>query len=76
MFKVLNEMLNLDRDDLLIREKGDLRGNGRRLRKGTCRSDIKKNSFAQRYVEILDGQADELVQAKTVSPFKGQIRRT
>ncbi len=48
VYRVMNGLEKLDRDDLVIGEERSLRRNGRRLRKATCSRDIKKNSFPQK----------------------------
>ncbi len=47
VYRVMNGLGRLDRDDLVIREKQNLRGHGKWLRKAVCTRDIKKNSFTQ-----------------------------
>ncbi len=52
VYRVMNGLEKLSRDELVMGKERSLRGNGRRLRKGTCSRDIKKNNFPQRCVEI------------------------
>ncbi len=73
VYRVMNSLEKLDRDDLVIGEERSLRGNGRRLRKATCSRDIKKKSFPQRCVEAWNGLGSEVVQAKTISAFKAKL---
>ncbi len=73
VYRVMNDLEKLDRDDLVIGEERSLRGNGRRLRKATCSRDIKKNSFPQRCVEIWNGLGNEVGQAKTISAFTTRL---
>ncbi len=51
----------------------NLRGHGKRLRKGACSRDVKKYSFPQMCVDVWNGLEREVVQAGTISIFKAKL---
>ena len=58
MFKLVNNMEKVDRNDLAPQMEGggrQTRGHGRKIRKGRCVSDIKKYSFPYRTIDIWNG---------------------
>lgn len=65
----------MDSSDLLIREAGDLRGRGSKLKKVTCRRNIKK-SFPERGVEVWNYLKKEVVQVKTISAFEAKLDKS
>ncbi len=76
MFKLVNGMEKIDRDDLVIKvEEGDrrTRGHMKKLKKSHCLGDIKKYSFPHRTVEIWNNLKEEVVAAKSVHMFKKKL---
>ena len=66
----------LDRDDLLVWDTWETRGHRRKLKKSTCRRDIKMKSFPQRSVDTWNGLDKEAVQAKLISVFKDELDKS
>ena len=48
-------------------DKKEIRGHGKRLKKGTCRRNVEKKSFLHRSVDTWNGLDEEVVQAKMIS---------
>ena len=69
-YKLLMSQNYLDGEDLLLWDTREMRGHGRKLKKSTCRRDIKMKSFPQRSVDIWNGLDKVVVQAQSLSVFK------
>ncbi len=50
MYRVQEELEKLDREDLLVHDRTETRGNSKKLKKSVCRRDIKKYSFPYRSI--------------------------
>ena len=76
MFKLVNNMEKVDRNDLAPQMEGggrQTRGHGRKIRKGRCVSDIKKYSFPNRTIDVWNGLKKEVVTAKNLHTFKEKL---
>ena len=74
VYRGMKGLEKLDTEDLLIWDINDTRGHGMELRKHTCRRDIIKLSFPQRYAEVQIGLDKKIVNARTIiSSKKGWI---
>ena len=75
--KLINNLEETDRKDLIFRRKGEarnLRGNKKKLQKGICLNDTKKYSFPQRstdtsYLEWTERRGDN---GKGCTPTEGK----
>ena len=52
VYRSVNGIEQLDREDLLVFSERDTRGHGRKLRSTTCRRDVKKFSFKHRGMKL------------------------
>ncbi len=57
-------MEKLDREDLVVRDRSETRGNSEKLKKSACRKDIKKYSFPTRSIGTWNELDEETVCAK------------
>ena len=76
MFKLVNNMEKIDRDDLVMKveeEERRTRGHKKKLKKSQCLGDIKKYSFPHRTVDIWNNLKEEVVAAKSVHMFKERL---
>ena len=73
MFRLINGLEKLDREDLLVLNERDTRGHGRKLRPTTCRRDIKRFSFPHRSIRIWNGLKGEVVCANNIHNFKKKL---
>ena len=74
LYKLINGMDVLDREDLLLPARAQgLRGHGKKLRKDTCRRDVKKYSFPQRSIEKWNSLSAEVVGAVSVKQMKERL---
>ena len=76
MFKLVNNMEKVDRDDLVPQmEEGErrTRGHGKKIKKGRCLSDIKKYSFPYRTIDKWNDLKEEVVAANSVHMFKEKL---
>ena len=64
----------LDREDLVNWDIRDTRGHGKKLKRGNCQREIKKNrSSPQRYIETLNSLDKAVVQTETIHNFKAKL---
>ena len=73
LYRLVNGMEQLDREDLLVFSERDTRGHGRKLRSTTCRRDVKKFSFPHRSIKLWNGLEDKVVVvvcANNIQSFK------
>ena len=70
MYKIVNGINILDREIVKVGPSNYLRGHGKRLRKETCTSDIKKYSFPYRSIEKWNKLRSEVIVAECVSQMK------
>ncbi len=66
-------MEKLDREDLVVRDGSETRGNSKKLKKSACRRDVKKYSFSHRCITTWNGLNEETVCAKTIHEFKAKL---
>ncbi|MPC37720.1 hypothetical protein E2C01_031210 [Portunus trituberculatus] len=69
MYKIVNGIEKIDKQDLVIEEAGRTRGHAK-IRKRQCVKDIGKYSFPHRTVEKWNALNDEVVAAHNVHSFK------
>ncbi len=50
LYRMQEGLEKLDREDLLVRDRIETRGNSKKLKKSVCRRDIKKYSFPHRSI--------------------------
>ena len=76
VFKLYNKMEEADNEELLIterREIGFTRGHTKKLRKGRCLNNVKKNSFPHRNIEVWNKLSEEVISVKTVHQLKEKL---
>ena len=76
MYKIVNHMEKIDRQDLVALEEAggrEIRGHSRKIRKRQCLRNIKKFSFPHRTVDIWNGLSEEIVTADNVHIFKDKL---
>ena len=73
MYRMLSGLEELDRDDLVVRDFRCGRGHGMKIKMGSCKRDVKKNSFPQRIVSVWNGLDREVVEARTIHAFKDKL---
>ena len=73
VYRIMKGVVHLDREDLINWDIRDTRGHGKKLKKSTCRRDIKKHSFPQRCIETWNGLDKEIVNAETIHDFKEKL---
>ena len=79
LHKLVNEIDEVDREDFVLRVDGrqqSTRGHSCKLRKPRCKSDVKKFSFPARCIDVWNQLQEEVVEARTVSTFKGKLDKT
>ena len=75
-FKYLKGIYSVDCSSMLpLHEDNGMRtrGHSLKLMKRNCRSQLRRNLFGLRIVEIWNGLADEVVEAPSVNCFKGRF---
>ena len=73
IYKLMNNLEEIDREDLILRRKGkarNLREHKKILHKGICLKDTKKYSFPQRSIDTWNGLKEEVIMAKNVHQLK------
>ena len=70
MYKIVNGIDILGRGIVKVAPSNYLRGHGKRIRKETCISDIKKYSFPYRSIEKWNKLRSEVIEAECVSQMK------
>ena len=76
IYKLMNNLEETDREDLILRRKGEarnLRGDKKILHKGICLKDTKKHSFPQRSIDTWNGLKEEVIMAKNVHQLKEKL---
>ena len=76
IFKLYNKMEEADNEELLLterREIGFTRGHTKKLRKGRCLNNVKKNSFPHRNIEVWNKLSEEIISVKTVHQLKEKL---
>ena len=76
MFKLVNNMEKLDREDLVVKveeHERRTRGHMKKLKKSQCLGDIKKYSFPHRTVETWNNLKEEVVAVTSVHIFKEKL---
>ncbi len=71
--RMMKGMEDLDRDDLIIWDTRNTKGHDERIKKKSCRRDIKKKSFPHSLVDVWNGLKEELVQSEKISKFKAKL---
>ena len=69
IYKLMNNLEETDRIDLILRRKGkvrNLRGHKKKLQKGICLNDTKKYSFPQRSIDTWNGLKKEVIMTKNL----------
>ena len=72
IYRIMENMEVLDRQDLLIWDKRNTRGHKRKL-KDNYRRNLKKNSFPHRVVDVWNNLDKTTVCAKTIHEFKTKL---
>ncbi|MPC90784.1 hypothetical protein E2C01_085785 [Portunus trituberculatus] len=67
VYRVMNGLEKLDREDSIIWDTSDTRGYGKKLRKNNCWRNTKKFSFPQRCVEVWNGLNKRVIEARTIN---------
>ena len=73
VYRTMNKMGKLDRDDLFVWNTRNTRGYCKRLKKTRCLQDVKKYSFPHRCIDIWNGLDSETVKARCVHDRKAKI---
>ena len=76
MYKVVNNMERVDRDDLVLQtEEGDrrTRGHGRKIKRSRRSGDTKKYSFPRRTTATWNNLKEEVVGANSEHMFKEKL---
>ena len=75
MYKIVNHIDKIDKQDLVVLKKDDgrMRGHSKRIRKRQCLRDTKKYSFPHRTVDVWNGLNEEIVTAASVQKFKEML---
>ena len=73
MFRLIEGIDKYDRDDLIVRDEGTTRGHRKKLKKGTCRRDVKKYSFPHRITDTWNALDKEVTEATTIHGFKMKL---
>ena len=73
IYRALKGKDKVDKDDLFVRDSRDTRGHDMKLKKTTCRRDIKKYSFPNRSIEIWNKLNETVVNARNIHEFKAKL---
>ena len=75
MYRTMNGMNKLDRDDWFVWDTRNTREHGKRLKKTRCLQDVKKYSFPHRCIDTWNGLDSKTVEVRCVHNFKAKIDR-
>ncbi len=70
IYRLQEGMENLDREDLMVCDYCGIRGNSKKLKKISCRRDVKKYSFPHRSISTWNELDEEIVCAKSIHEFR------
>ncbi|XP_063866945.1 uncharacterized protein LOC135104013 [Scylla paramamosain] len=73
VYRMMNGSEKVDQQDLITWDVRDSRGHEKKLKKATCRRDIKKSSFPQRIVETWNSLEKGVVHARFIQDFKAKL---
>lgn len=73
MYKCVRGLERIDKDDFIERDTGRTRGHSCKLKKGTCKGDVRKYSFPYRTVNVWNQLEDEVVGARNIHNFKANF---
>lgn len=73
LYKYVKGLESTDRENFLVREEGEFRGHGKRIKKTRCLKDIKKYTFPYRCVEEWNRLDREIVEAVSIQSFKEKL---
>jgi hypothetical protein len=75
-FRIIRNIDNLDEDTFFTKAHDTrTRGNGYKLFKKHCNTNIRKNAFSQRTIERWNDLPSEVVSATTINRFKSGLRK-
>ena len=75
-YKYLNGMYNVDHSQLLVEHYStglETRGNGQKLQKRNCRTQLRANFYSLRIVNVWNSLPKEVIGANSVNCFKGRF---
>ena len=72
MYRVSKGLEKIDRDDLFV-WNDRTRGHEKKLKRTTCKRDIKKYSFPYRRIEAWNKLDAEVINARNISNFKSKL---
>ena len=75
-YKYLNGMYNVDHSQLLVEHYStglETRGNGQKLQKRSCRTQLRANFYSLRIVNVWNSLPKEVIGANSVNCFKGRF---
>lgn len=73
LYKYMKGIEWTDRENLLVKDEGERRGHGKKLKKTRCRKDVKKYSFPYRCVDEWNRLDREIVEAVSIQSFKEKL---
>lgn len=73
VYRVVTGVERFSRDDLVIEDTRVMRGHGTKLKRRSCRRDIKKHSFPQRYIETWNNIDKEPVNVGMIHDFRVKL---
>ena len=73
LYRIQEGLEKIDREDLVVRDGMETRGNSKKLKRSVCRRNIKKYSFPYRSIPAWNGLDEETVCAKTIHEFKANL---
>ena len=76
MYRCTRGTERIDKVDFIERDNGSTRGHEYKLRKGRCKSDVKKFSFPYRSVEDWNSLKEEVVRAMNIHSFKVKLDKS
>ena len=73
VYRLMNGMEKVDNQDLVTWDKRDTRGYGKKIKKATCRMNIKKYSFPYRIVETWNSLERDVVNARSIHDLRDKL---